>query len=301
MSVTSNTQHISSGVSAVSDGVINGGVLLFDFGDTTINGSISSTGFGAGTSSSFDQSKTVSKEAKSGVLRSGRTTGASPDLQKQVPPKRRPRAAPSLPAARTSPFPAVLDQQMQMVFNALSVTGIAIALLDDSSDVIAANQQFTALLPCVACKGSGRRRLADRVANRLIVEAARGGTPAAQDASPRAIPLRGDDDRLMAVGHVIPIDSVKNGPMANVRVILIANRAGPREAPSPLLLQRLFGLSPAEARVACGIVEGQTLAAMADAFGVSRETVRSQLKRVLAKSGADRQVELAVLLGGLQV
>jgi hypothetical protein len=39
------------------------------------------------------------------------------------------------------------------------------------------------------------------------------------------------------------------------------------------LLQGLFDLSPAEARVARGIAERQTLEAIADDLGISRETV----------------------------
>ena len=58
----------------------------------------------------------------------------------------------------------------------------------------------------------------------------------------------------------------------------------------------MFGLSPAEARVASGIAGRQTLEAIARDFGISRETVRSQLKTVFAKTGAKRQLDLAVLL-----
>jgi DNA-binding CsgD family transcriptional regulator len=60
----------------------------------------------------------------------------------------------------------------------------------------------------------------------------------------------------------------------------------------------LFDLTPAEARVARGISEAQTVDTVADALGVSRETVRTQLKAVLAKTGVAKQTELVNLLAG---
>jgi DNA-binding CsgD family transcriptional regulator len=295
MSVISSTRCVSSGPSGRGDVVAGGGVLVANLDKATVTPFVSSGGVQGVIPAVFGRPATVSNENRPGVSRSGR---ASADrLQKQAPKR---RAAPPL-SATSGLSPSPPDQQLQVLFYALSVIGIAIALLDGSSDVVAANLQFTELLPCVACTALGRQRLADRVANRLIAEAMVQADRGVQDASPLAIPLRRDDGRLMAIGHLVPIDRVEAGPMKGVRAILIANRAGPREALDPSLLQRLFGLSPAEARVACGIVEGQTLNTMADTFGVSRETVRSQLKRVLAKSGVERQVELAVLLGGLQV
>lgn len=44
-----------------------------------------------------------------------------------------------------------------------------------------------------------------------------------------------------------------------------------------------------------------TVEAIAGACGISRETVRNQLKAVLAKTGLGRQVELAGLLAGAKV
>jgi DNA-binding CsgD family transcriptional regulator len=67
------------------------------------------------------------------------------------------------------------------------------------------------------------------------------------------------------------------------------------------VLQGLFDLTPVEARVARGIAERQTVAAMALAFGTSRATVRTQLRAVLAKTGLRRQAELANLLAGVQL
>lgn len=61
-------------------------------------------------------------------------------------------------------------------------------------------------------------------------------------------------------------------------------------------VRALYRLSVAEAGVARGIVGGQTLSAIARARGVSRTTVKTQLERILVKTGVSRQSELARLL-----
>ena len=59
------------------------------------------------------------------------------------------------------------------------------------------------------------------------------------------------------------------------------------------LLICLFQLTAAEARVAAALALGTSLADMAERFGVSPHTVRSQLKSAMRKTGARRQAELA--------
>jgi DNA-binding CsgD family transcriptional regulator len=54
-----------------------------------------------------------------------------------------------------------------------------------------------------------------------------------------------------------------------------------------------------EARVARGIVEGMTIDEIAARYRVERETIRTQVKAVLDKTGTRRQVEVASLLAGL--
>jgi len=66
----------------------------------------------------------------------------------------------------------------------------------------------------------------------------------------------------------------------------------------PPMILHLFDLTPAEARVARGISEAQTVEGLALSAGVSVETVRSQLKAVLSKTGLARQQELISLLAG---
>ena len=66
------------------------------------------------------------------------------------------------------------------------------------------------------------------------------------------------------------------------------------------LLQHVYGLTPAEVKVARAIAEGETISGFAERQGVSRNTVASQLKRAFDKTGLKRQSELVrwLLLSG---
>jgi DNA-binding CsgD family transcriptional regulator len=61
-------------------------------------------------------------------------------------------------------------------------------------------------------------------------------------------------------------------------------------------LRDLFGLTRAEAAIAVAIGEGQSLDQIAATLGVGLGTVRSHLKKVLAKTGTSRQGALAALV-----
>lgn len=64
-------------------------------------------------------------------------------------------------------------------------------------------------------------------------------------------------------------------------------------------LQALFGFTGAEARVTLGLAEGKTLEEIAQAGEVSINTVRSQLRQALEKTGTCRQTELVRLITAL--
>jgi PAS domain S-box-containing protein len=65
------------------------------------------------------------------------------------------------------------------------------------------------------------------------------------------------------------------------------------------LVRSLFGLAPAEARVATLIGAGLSPRQAAAKLGISEENARTTLKRVFAKVGVSRQSELAILLAKL--
>jgi DNA-binding CsgD family transcriptional regulator len=65
-----------------------------------------------------------------------------------------------------------------------------------------------------------------------------------------------------------------------------------QHSPSNADLVELFGLSPAEARLAAALMTGKRLAQIAAEFGVRVSTLRTQLRFILKKIGAKRQSDL---------
>lgn len=65
---------------------------------------------------------------------------------------------------------------------------------------------------------------------------------------------------------------------------------------NPELLQRFFGLSPAESRVATLLLSGHSVNDIASQLNRSRETVKSQLQSIYRKTNTSRQGELVALL-----
>ncbi|MFM2277973.1 MAG: hypothetical protein RLZZ444_204, partial [Pseudomonadota bacterium] len=74
---------------------------------------------------------------------------------------------------------------------------------------------------------------------------------------------------------------------------------GPGGPPDLRVLSGLFDLTPGESRVARQIAAGLSYEASAKALGLTVETVRTYVKRVMSKTGTSRHAELAVLLSGV--
>lgn len=65
------------------------------------------------------------------------------------------------------------------------------------------------------------------------------------------------------------------------------------------LLKTVFGLTPAECRVAQALSAGQSPGEYADKAGIGIRTVRTHISRLLAKTGARNRIELMRILGGI--
>lgn len=64
-------------------------------------------------------------------------------------------------------------------------------------------------------------------------------------------------------------------------------------------LRQLFGLTPAESRLANALLQAEDLSSAAETFGISRNTARSQLQSIFSKTSTCRQGELVRLLAQL--
>lgn len=78
--------------------------------------------------------------------------------------------------------------------------------------------------------------------------------------------------------------------------VAVALISDPTAAVDSRSLEGYLGLTPAEAGVALALCFGQPMNEIAKSRGVSIETVRSHLKRIMAKTGTARQAELVSLL-----
>jgi len=85
-------------------------------------------------------------------------------------------------------------------------------------------------------------------------------------------------------------------PAQTISAIAFVVDPSQRQRPTQDILRALFGLTPAECRVALLLCDGHAPKAIAGTIGVSVETVRSQIKSIFSKTGVKRQGELIRLL-----
>ena len=138
----------------------------------------------------------------------------------------------------------------------------------------------------------------DRLAALISGTSAPGLKPVGEDTMPirrpsgreafamRAYPLTGDHGALR----------LSHAGTVHATVMVIVAIPDDQVFPSSGELSAIFEFTPAEARVAAAILDGMTVEDCVRAFRVSRETVRSQLKTVMAKAGVHRQADLVRIL-----
>jgi DNA-binding CsgD family transcriptional regulator len=175
---------------------------------------------------------------------------------------------------------------------ALGAVGLPAAVLSSSHRLAAANGLMARLIPQVVQDRPLRLRLADRRADAMLVEALREVRTGGGDVRP--VPLPATRHLPASIVHVFPAQDAAGAASC----ILIITAVARPQIPSPQILQDLFDLTPAEARVAHGIAAGKTIRDLAGEAGLAYGTVRQQLKSVFGKTGVSRQADLVGLLMG---
>lgn len=182
--------------------------------------------------------------------------------------------------------------------DALASLGIPAAVLTSAGQAMAANPEFESLTAQIGIGARDVVTLGDPSANELLQTAI--GRPAdGGGAGGRSIPLRASEEAPAAVLHVLPIRRAARDVFTRATWLIAVTQLKKPDVADPTILSGLYDLSPAEARVAGKVIEGETVAGIASGFGLSEATVRTQLRAVFAKTGVTRQSELVSVCGAV--
>lgn len=189
-------------------------------------------------------------------------------------------------------------QRVQAMAQALDSVGLPAAVLAVTGKLHSANALFEALMPDVVRDSRSRVTLVDAAADALVSDAVARLSVAHAAHQSRSVPLAATPTRPPMIFHVLPVRGAANDVFARSLGLIVVTPVDRATVPTAEVLQGLFDLTPAEAKVARAVAEGKAIDAIAATSGLSRETIRSQLAAVFGKTGMSRQAELVALLSG---
>jgi DNA-binding CsgD family transcriptional regulator len=180
----------------------------------------------------------------------------------------------------------------------------AIFLLDAQGGIRHANAAAEALLgePDGLCAVAGRLAATSTpAARRLEALIARAACPDGARREAGSMGLKTPSRRLPLSLIVAPLRSDRSLARGAASVLVcVADLEAGLSLPERQL-RDLFGLTPAETRLALALLEGADLREAARSFAVSFATVRNQLSSIFAKTDVNRQAELIQLMMRLLV
>lgn len=186
--------------------------------------------------------------------------------------------------------------RQELALVALNELRIGVVLLDASAQPVFLNQEAETLLPSagwqIAQTGLVHRRLIDtKRLHALIRAAAQTGCKAGGEMCCMV-----GNKRLLL--RIVPLPHqclTEEMHMPGACVAIFASQTGQLRLPWKRIAA-YYGLSPAEAKLAVILAEGESVEDAAEKLGISVHTVRTQLKSIFAKTDVRRQSELVSML-----
>ncbi|HTV32057.1 MAG TPA: helix-turn-helix transcriptional regulator [Methylocella sp.] len=192
-------------------------------------------------------------------------------------------------------------ERAQAASATLAALGLPALVLGEQGKVLAANRLIEGLTSLLQWRAHDRVALQDKAADQLLREAIASINENEEGDHPRvrSFPVRDTGTDAKRVAHVIPVRLSARDIFVHCSAVLVLTPVSLPQAPPIELVQSLFDLTPAEARVARNLAAGKTVEDMASDGGLSPNTIRSQVRGVLTKTGCSRQAEVIALLTGL--
>jgi len=190
-------------------------------------------------------------------------------------------------------------QEARNMVETLALIGMPAAVIGDLGGVIEANEGFRELDPQVSIGAGNKLKLSGPAAETLLenaLAAARRMNVEAIQSIP--LPARKEEEMPLII-NVIPLRKQSRDIFNRSSAVVLVTKVGITGTLDLQVLRGLFDLTPAEARIAWEIGSGSSVDMAAQANGISKETVRTYLKRIMLKTGVRTQAQLVLLLRGL--
>lgn len=190
-------------------------------------------------------------------------------------------------------------ERAESAVDVLAALRLPAAILSQRGKIVALNDDFAALVPDVVTDVAGRIGFVSKQAAKIMRDFLKIGALHPDAANGISFPLETTDEkRAVRIVHLVPLVRECRDLFSAANWVVFMTGLQPNNAVRVGLLEGLFDLTPAEARVARAVLGGETVNEIAASTSVATETVRSQLKSVFRKTGTRGQVDLVRLLTG---
>lgn len=180
--------------------------------------------------------------------------------------------------------------------DAFSKLSVPVILLDLNGAGIECSNEVDSLSDAIMWGANERLVLKDSDANDLFQAAL---SSLDKHSAVQSFAIRNDDDGPAYVAHMVPVSGSAHDIFAKGYALLVFNPVGRKTKPSVDLLRSLFDLTAAEAHVARELGSGVPVEKIAEQGGVSVNTVRTQVRKVIEKTGCSRMPEVVSLISNL--
>lgn len=187
-------------------------------------------------------------------------------------------------------------EQASAATAALAAIGTAAAVLTSGATVINANRLFIARIGTTFVERYNRLTIADPVSNNLFQQA----METVRRGLGQSIPIQQSDESRFVM-HLLPSLHSAQDIFLSDSLLVVIDDLSSTTALDTGIIQKLYDLTPSEAKVANLLAQNYTIIDAARILAVSVETIRSHLKRTFSKTGVARQSDLLSRMRGMAI
>lgn len=190
-----------------------------------------------------------------------------------------------------------LELQAQSSFKALEALSLGVVVVDSSARLVFANKPADSILRSglgISVR-EGRVCALDHAKNaglqKRTQEASSGGIGRSYAPGGTLVVSRAGNGPLLLSIYPFPSPLLAGTATEPLALIFLSDPKAIRK-PSAEIFAQIYGLTPAEIRLAEALTDGQRLQDYAERCNISIHTVKTQLKHVFQKTGCERQSDL---------